>query len=474
MKKKILIILGVIGLVVAVLSGLAEWVPSLDTFCATLSDGCKDAARVTFLLLPIWIWGILIYLALLLSLVRFPAWFSHLVAGAVGVELNLIWLMAFMNVFCVYCIANLAVILLILVFSFQKEHFWRSLAICLLAFVASHLIIPRENNLYASPGLEPEQGDVLAKIGDESITEEDLGVVVGSRILELEKEIYRVKREQLDQLLAERVFKKEAAQEGSSLDDYVTKKLGSIPVQVTDEEVEAYYEENEGRWIEWKGTREELRGRIRNFLEQQKKYVELMKFAKSLEASNGVVVYLKEPTMRVSKVSIDGNPSYGPPDAPVTVVEFSDYQCPACRSGHSVVVKLRETYKGRLRWVFKDFPLRRHKEAALAAEAARCAGEQGKFWEYQDVLYGSQIAFTPERLEQFAGDLGLNNESFRECVQSGRHKASVENDIAEARRIGVDRTPSFIINGRLATGVPALEDFKRMIEEELNRSKSKS
>lgn len=473
MRNNFLVLFILLGLFVAVLSGLAEWVPLLSTFCASLTGGCADTARVTFLLVPIWIWGIFIYVALLLSMFRFSSWFSHLFAGALGVELTLVWIMISLKSYCVYCIANFIVIFAILLLSFRREDFWRSLSLCMIAFVASYFIIPHENKLYASPGNQVPRSDALAKVGDDVITEEDLGVVVGSRVLELEKEVYRVKREQLDQMLAERLFRKEAASEGISLDDYVSKKLAGMPVQVTEEEIEGYYQENLPRWKDWKGTQEELRGRIRSFLEQQRKYEELMKFAKSLEPAHGVVIYLKEPTMKVSRVNIDGNHSLGPPDAPVTVVEFSDYQCPACRSGHAVVLKVREAYQGKIRWVFKDFPLRMHKEAAFAAEAARCAGEQGKFWEYQDLLYGSREVFSKERLEQFAAGLGLNSASFGECLESGRQKANVEKDIAEARRIGVDRTPSFIINGRLATGVPALEEFKKMIQEELSRAEGK-
>jgi protein-disulfide isomerase len=243
------------------------------------------------------------------------------------------------------------------------------------------------------------------------------------------------------------------------------------PIEVTADEISAYYQENLDRWKNWKGTMDELRERVRVYLEQQKKYQIMMSAAKSLEPKYGVVVFLKEPTLKVSKVDIEGSYSTGPKDAPVTIVEFSDYQCPACRSGHPVVSQVREIYKGKLRWVFKDFPLRMHKEAAAAAEAARCAGEQSKFWEYQDVLYASPEELSNQTFEKLAQDLGMNTIAFKECIESGKYKPLVDKDIAEAKRVGVDRTPSFVINGRLSTGAPGLDKFKRLIDEELNGAK---
>jgi protein-disulfide isomerase len=475
MRNRIVVVLVGLGLLVAILSGLAEWVSWLDAFCASFSDGCKETARVTLLRLPIWIWGIGLYGLLLVCFFRIRSWFFLVVSAGVGVEVTLVWIMFSMQAFCIFCLSNLLIIFLILAFSMQRESIWRSVSACLAFFIASHLIIPYENGLHASHrSQDQEDADVLAKVGGETISTEHLGVAVASRVLELEKEIYRAKREQIDQMVAERIFRKEADQQGISLEEYVNKKLAEIPVEVGEQEIDTYYQENLGRWRDWKGTMEDLRARIRTYLEQQKRYAELMKHASSLESKYGVAVYIKEPTVRVSKVNIEGSHAVGPPDAPVMVVEFSDYQCPACRSGHSVVMTLREAYKGKIRWVFKDFPLKRHKDAAAAAEAARCAGDQNRFWDYQDVLYGSQEEFTPEKFEQFAKQLGLNSDVFRQCVQSGKFKSHVENDIAEAKRIGVDRTPSFIINGKLTTGVPAYEDFKKIVDAELRKGKQGS
>jgi len=120
----------------------------------------------------------------------------------------------------------------------------------------------------------------------------------------------------------------------------------------------------------------------------------------------------------------------------VTVIEFSDYLCPACRKAHEVTAKVKEIYRDRIRWVFKDLPLRMHKWADKAAEAAHCAGEQGKFWEYQDIFIWQPRRARPSRLKQYAGELGLQVDQFGECLDSEKYKSAVEGDVDTARRQG--------------------------------------
>ncbi|NLJ27071.1 MAG: DsbA family protein [Deltaproteobacteria bacterium] len=166
--------------------------------------------------------------------------------------------------------------------------------------------------------------------------------------------------------------------------------------------------------------------------------------------------------------------SDGPADAPVTIVEFSDYECPVCRKTHVLTKEIKEMYKGKIRWVFKDFPLRQHQWASLAAEAARCAGEQGKFWEYQDRLYSSDKELTVEQLSFIAKDLGMKPEPFAACLSNGKYRNEVEKDRQEGKVNGVSTTPTYVINGKFVPGAPTLEQFKEMIEAELAKTKPKS
>ena len=183
-----------------------------------------------------------------------------------------------------------------------------------------------------------------------------------------------------------------------------------------------------------------------------------------------VTVHLDEPPLPFSKVSVGDSPVSGPPDAAVTVVEFSDYLCPACRNAHETTKSIRETYAGKIRWIFKDYPLDSHKGARKLAEAAHCAGEQGQFWEYQDHLFSASGEIGPAKLKEFATQLGLDGERFMRCFESREYAARVDNDIKQAGESGVSSTPSFIINGRLKPGSLSPEDFKQIIDEELTKA----
>jgi len=183
-----------------------------------------------------------------------------------------------------------------------------------------------------------------------------------------------------------------------------------------------------------------------------------------------VAVYLKEPRSPLIQVAMaEDDPVLGPKNAPLTIFEFSDYQCPACRRSHAVVRELQQLYNDRIRWVFKDYPMPGHKWARGAAMAAHCAAEQGKFWEYQDLLFTIQDELAPERLLQLAKNLGLQEDPFSKCLEVGKYQAHVEKHIEEGKKFGLDTTPTFIINNRLVSGAPPPDRFKKIIDEELQR-----
>lgn len=468
-KSRVLLIMSLVGFLVAGLSGLAEHIPWLEAACTSFSGGCRDAARITLLRLPVWAWGMVFYAALALAVVRFKNLTVWMVSCGAGVEIALVWSLVVMKAVCIFCIGNLVVILLVIFFAFRKDMFWQGLALCLLLFLAAFFLIPRENQLRASvAGGDAASPDIAARAAGEVITNERLEGPISGRIVELQKEIYRLKRERLDQVLMETLIQKEATARNLSIEQLLNEAVPAAKVEVSQEEMDAYYRENQARLKDWKGSQEDLRGRIKNYLVQQKRYREIMNYAKSLETKYDVSVYLKEPQIYRAKVNVEGSPSIGPATAPVLVVEFSDYQCPACRQAHETVLKVRDMFKDKVRWVFKDYPLKKHKYAEGAAEAAHCAAEQNRFWDLQNVLYSlPEEDLGPDRLVQHAVELGLNKDQFSQCLNSGKYKASVEKDIEEGKAVGVDSTPAFFINGRISVGGPPLEQFKALIEEEL-------
>jgi protein-disulfide isomerase len=160
-------------------------------------------------------------------------------------------------------------------------------------------------------------------------------------------------------------------------------------------------------------------------------------------------------------------PSRGPADAPVTLVEFSDFECPFCRRAHDTLEQVLAAYPGKVRLVFRQLPLQMHPHALAAAQASLCAHEQGHFWDYHDALFGRQGHLAPEDLRENAVALGLDTGKFSQCMESGRTLAQVKTDEAAAEKLGLSSTPAFFVNGVLLSGAPPLTDFKRAIDEEL-------
>lgn len=172
-------------------------------------------------------------------------------------------------------------------------------------------------------------------------------------------------------------------------------------------------------------------------------------------------------------IPTDGDPSLGPDDAPVTLVMFSDYQCPYCRQWYEQVFnQLVTTYPGKIRFVYKDFPLTSlHEFAAPAAEAAHCAGDQGKYWEYQAKLFSGEKDFGTATFNQYATDINLDANQFADCLSTRKFQKQVEDNYSFAANLGVQSTPTFFINGLAVIGAQPLEVFEQMINQELGANK---
>ncbi len=165
----------------------------------------------------------------------------------------------------------------------------------------------------------------------------------------------------------------------------------------------------------------------------------------------------------------------GSANAPVTIVEFSDFQCSFCKKfWNDTLPRLKETYikKGKVRFIYRHFAIL-GKLSEQAAQAAECAGEQGKFWEYHDRLFANQGAFTDGKLKRYAGELKLTAAAFSKCLDSGKYKEKVQGETAVAAFLGGRGTPTFFVNGRLLVGAQPFEVFQAVIEEELRKSASK-
>jgi protein-disulfide isomerase len=309
-----------------------------------------------------------------------------------------------------------------------------------------------------------DQG-ALAEVNGEAITATDVERALGAKLSKLEEQIYNLKRQELDSLIAQRLLAQEAARRGISVtalvDAEVTAKVGLV----TEQEVDAFFQANKARL---QGDEASVRENLRAHLQQQKLTIRRQRFVESLRSQAKVVVRLQAPAVVRVAVSTEGAPIRGAAEAPVTLVEFSDFHCPFCNRAQATLKQVLERYPDKVKLVYRDFPLDRlHPRARPAAEAARCAHDQGKFWEYHDLLYANTPRAASEDLRRYAQQVGLNVAKFEQCVSSGVHKAAVQRDIDEGGRLGVTGTPAFFINGRPLEGAQPLEAFVRLIEEEL-------
>ncbi|MCP5157696.1 MAG: DsbA family protein, partial [Ectothiorhodospiraceae bacterium] len=193
-------------------------------------------------------------------------------------------------------------------------------------------------------------------------------------------------------------------------------------------------------------------------------------YVKELRKKKGVKASLPYPDL--ARVELDvtaSDPVLGNRDAPVTIVQFAEYQCYYCNKVAPTLDALLEDYDGKVRLVFKDYPLENHTRAMPAAVAARCAGEQGKYWEMNRVLLANQQALKDSDFDAYASQIGLDGSKFTSCLASGRVEPLVRAAFAEGQRAGVQATPTFYVNGLLVSGAQPYDRFKAIIEQELEK-----
>jgi predicted DsbA family dithiol-disulfide isomerase/Skp family chaperone for outer membrane proteins len=272
----------------------------------------------------------------------------------------------------------------------------------------------------------------------------------------------------LEEMVAERLLDAEAAKEKKTKEQLLEAEVNSNVDTPSKEEVEAFYEANKDRIPI---PKDQALPQVKEYLmERSRAQYQDMLLAR-LKKEFGYKSYL-EPLR--SQIATEGFPSRGPANAPVTIVEFSDFECPYCGGLFPTLKQVEKNYPTQVRIVYRQFPLTNiHPHAQKAAEAALCANEQGKFWEFHDSMFGNQSELSVADLKQRAVDLKLNTQAFNECLDSGRMAAAIKADIQEGARSGVTGTPAMFINGRLLSGNQPYAEIKAVIDDELQRKGSK-
>ena len=304
-----------------------------------------------------------------------------------------------------------------------------------------------------------------ATVGSQTITMDDLDRAAGTQLMKIRQQEYQVRMDVLEGMVQQRLIAEEAAARKVSEADLLKTEVEDKTTAPTADEVSQYYERMKARM--GGKTLDEVKGDIEKTLKVQKQNERRAQFLTELTAKSDVRFYLDPPRATVNVRP--GAPAVGPADAPITIVEWSDYQCPFCKRAHPVVEQVLTEYKDKIRFVYLDYPLPFHKQAVPASLAVHCAGDQGKFWEYHRNLMEVNGDLMPADLSKRASDVGLDAAALTSCVDSKKYEPLITAAYNEGAALGVTGTPAFFINGRMLVGAQPIDQFRQIINDELAR-----
>ncbi len=332
---------------------------------------------------------------------------------------------------------------------------------------------PSSSSAQPAPATTPSTaaaGDVLATVDGTPITEGDLRKAAGLELSRLEQQLYQLKKQQLDALVAARLIEAEAKRRGMSVAAFEQDQITSQVAAVTEPEIDAFAEANRTRI---RGDVTQLRPQIRDFLRDQKAEARRTAVVEGLRASAKVDVSLAAPAAYRAEVDVAGAPVRGVATAPVTIVEYSDFHCPFCRRVQPTLTTLLDKYKGQVRLVYKHLPLDGlHPQARRVSEASWCAAQQDRFWQFHDAVYADASTDASDAtLTRLATTAGLDTGSFSSCLANPEAKAAVQRDATQGEALGLSSTPGFFINGREVRGAQPIDAFVAIIDEELRGSR---
>ncbi len=303
----------------------------------------------------------------------------------------------------------------------------------------------------------------VATVAGQTIYEDDLLPTIQGQLLPLRNQEYEIKKKALDNLIDQKLLEKTAEAKDLATDKLLEQEVDAKVQDPSDAEVEAYYLAQKDRLNR---PIDEVKAQLRQSLKQAKIQQARQDYLKRLRADASVAILLKPPKIQVG---YDPKRLRGNPKAPVMIVEFSDYQCPYCHQVEPVIKDLLAKYGDKVSLAYRDLPLRQiHPQAQIAAEASRCAEEQGKFWEYHDQLFAAS-KLDHDSLLDYARTLKLDDKQFDSCLTAEKYKAEIDQDLREGMQAGVTGTPGFFINGVVFSGSQPKESFAKTIDEELSR-----
>jgi protein-disulfide isomerase len=305
---------------------------------------------------------------------------------------------------------------------------------------------------------ERAEGKALARIDGNAILEQDVLDAAAGEILKIKRQHHQLIENVVHGKVRDRLLELGAEEMQATMEVYLENEVRTKTAEIPAEEVNAFYE---ARKANIRQPLEAVEAQIRDFLAMEA-------LVARLEAKHEIE-YLTEPF----RVDVAGTgPAKGSDKAPITIVEFSDFQCPYCSRVNPAIKQVRDKYGDKVRVVFRQFPLAMHDNARKAGEASLCAAEQDNalFWKLHDAMFADQQNLSVEGLKGMAGTLeGLDSVAFNECLDSDRQAEKVEQDLQDGTKAGVSGTPAFFVNGRFLSGAATLETFAEIIDDELKR-----
>ena len=309
---------------------------------------------------------------------------------------------------------------------------------------------------------------VVATIGDHQITQHEMDAAVLQGISK--SQLYDRRKQALDKLVDGYVIEAAAKKANLTPEAYLARELHAKNGQVTEADARKYYDAHKAGIDSQTGGHpfSEIKGLLVNALQRHGERERHDALIAKLRADEQVKVMLEAP--RVNVVSA-GHPWTGGKDAAVTIVEFSDFQCPYCRAAEPALKQIRVKYGDKVKLVYMDFPLGMHQHAMDAAVAGRCAADQDKFWQFHDAIFADQSKLDAASLKADAAKVGVDTKKFNVCFAAKPGVAGINADQAEGQRLGVSGTPTFFVNGREMVGAGTDKGFSDVIDDELSHAK---
>lgn len=309
-----------------------------------------------------------------------------------------------------------------------------------------------------------------AIIGDQIITNEQMNQPITAQLYDAEREIYELKLGQLKTQILAQLVAKDPLSQGLTTDQFVQKYITNNP-KVTDAEIKRFIISNR---IPKEKLDTDFRTKIRSYMKQQKVAKAINSWLDRESEKHGVIINLTPPERPRVNIDTNDSPMLGPENAPITIVEYSDFQCPYCAKAEKTVKQIIRNYPGKVKVVYKQYPLDFHKDAFRASEASLCANEQSSelFWKLHDYMLDNPRNLNENNLIQQAANLGAKESQFAQCLASKKYANKVKREIREGQAIGVQSTPMFFVNGITVKGAQPYSVFKELIDEELRRESS--